>query len=70
LYSIFAICSAKEEGEIESLSEEKKSSEYLAMGKSLGLQVCDEADTDAVRALSLMVRGLFQSSYVALTQTA
>lgn len=57
LYCVFAICSQKEEAAaIETLTEkrDKKSSEYLAMAKSMGLQVCDEADTDAVRALSLM----------------
>ncbi|KAK3317326.1 putative fungal-specific transcription factor [Cercophora scortea] len=65
LYCIFAICSARDESKTHSPSDgdEKTSSEYLAMAKALGLQVCDEADTDAVRALSLMSLALHSACY-------
>lgn len=68
LYCIFAICSAKEEGrgagsQLDSLGSDRSSSEYLAMAKSLGVQVCDEADADAVRALALTSLALHSACY-------
>ncbi|KAK3380815.1 hypothetical protein B0H63DRAFT_396681 [Podospora didyma] len=76
LYCIFAICSARIEGNGSSHhfngngnggsgggGDEKTSSDYLALAKSLGLQVCDEADTDAVRALSLLSLALHSSCF-------
>ncbi|KAK4155411.1 putative Zn(II)2Cys6 transcription factor [Chaetomidium leptoderma] len=67
LYCIFAICSAREQedaaGGCGADDDEKTSSEYLAMAKSMGLRVCDEADTDAVRALSLMSLALHSSCF-------
>lgn len=66
LYSIFAICAVKEESaSMESLHAfaTKSSSEYLAMAKSFGVQVCDEATTDAVRALSLMSLALHSTCF-------
>jgi hypothetical protein len=77
LYCIFSICAARNEATGRSQDEQnqqnqgqdggrknvKKSSEYLAMAKSLGLQVCDEADADAVRALALMSLALYSSCY-------
>ncbi|KAK3689087.1 hypothetical protein B0T22DRAFT_490617 [Podospora appendiculata] len=64
LYCIFAICSARDESTSTHPPDDvKSSSEYLAMAKALGLQVCDEADTDAVRALSLMSLALHSACY-------
>lgn len=68
LYCIFAICSAREEGPGSSPaspsgSSDRRSSEYLALAKSLGVQVCDEADTDAVGALALTSLALHSSCY-------
>ncbi|KAB5542482.1 putative Zn(II)2Cys6 transcription factor [Coniochaeta sp. 2T2.1] len=64
LYCIFSICSARDEAAHgESFKGDRKSSEYLAMAKSLGLQVVDEADADAVRALALMSLALHSSCY-------
>ncbi len=62
LYCVFSICSA---GKRDSgcSADEKTSSDYLAMAKSMGLRVCDEADTDAVRALSLMSLALQSSCF-------
>ncbi|KAK0648092.1 fungal-specific transcription factor domain-containing protein [Cercophora newfieldiana] len=66
LYSIFAICAAKPDSSpIESLSASatKSAPEYLALAKSLGVAVCDEATTDAVRALALMSLALHSSCF-------
>ncbi|KAH8904647.1 hypothetical protein BR93DRAFT_970584 [Coniochaeta sp. PMI_546] len=68
LYCIFAICSAREEeegGEVGGCppGRDRKSSEYLAMAKSLGTAVCDEADADAVRALALTSLALHSGCY-------
>ncbi|KAG7291469.1 hypothetical protein NEMBOFW57_001488 [Staphylotrichum longicolle] len=63
LYCIFALCSAGETHDPGQVSDEKTSAEYLAMAKSMGLRVCDEADTDAVRALSLMSLTLHSACY-------
>ncbi len=65
LYSVFAICSAAEERGImgRGNDDEKSSNDYLVLAKSMGLQVCDEADTDAVRALSLMSLALHSACF-------
>ncbi|KAK3313207.1 putative Zn(II)2Cys6 transcription factor [Apodospora peruviana] len=69
LYCIFAICSARAPGGDESqqdgsrLVDDRKSSEYLAMAKSLCIQVCDEGNTDAVRALSLLALALHSACF-------